>query len=62
MTCCELEDVWQCDFCGTQFENGVADPGPGEEPRCPQCLLYQARRLEPDEIGDFVVTKATRFR
>lgn len=62
MQCCELDQVWQCDFCGTQFESGVADPGPKGEPRCPQCLLYLAHKIEPEAVGDFVVTKRTPFR
>ncbi len=56
------EDVWECTLCGTQFLEGVADPGPGGEPRCPQCLLYETRPLPPQEIGEFVVTEHTGFR
>jgi hypothetical protein len=61
----ELSDdseVYECTFCDTQFERGVADPGPNGEPRCPQCLLYLARPILEEEAADFIVTRSTRFR
>lgn len=63
MTCEAIpNDVFQCDFCETQFEDGVADPDIDGAPRCPQCGLSQARPITPAEQGDFVVTRATKFR
>jgi hypothetical protein len=58
----EVSEVFECSFCRTQFENGVADPGHGGEPRCPQCFLSATRPVTPEEVGDFVVTRGTRFR
>lgn len=58
----QLEEVFQCSFCETQFEADVADAGPSGEPRCPQCGLLNARRLKAGEIGEFVVTRGTKFR
>ena len=58
----EPQDVYECAFCGTQFENGVADPGPRGEPRCPQCLFYTTRPVAPGDVADFVVGHGTPFR
>lgn len=55
-------ELFQCEFCETQFAAGVADPGPDGEPRCPQCGLTMARPITAEEAGEFVVTEATRFR
>jgi hypothetical protein len=54
--------VYECDFCECQFEPDVADAGPDGQPRCPQCGMYTAHRVAPDEIAEFVVTRGTRFR
>jgi hypothetical protein len=63
MSCsADRPEVWECTFCGTQFVKGIADPGPNGEPRCPQCLIYDARPLASGEIGEFVVAERTRFR
>ncbi len=58
----EAEHVWECTFCGTQFVAGVADDGPNGEPRCPQCLICEARLVSEEEIGDFVITDRMPFR
>ncbi len=58
----EVDQVWECTFCGTQFVDGVADGGPNGEPRCPQCLICDARPVSGDEIGEFVVTNRLPFR
>jgi hypothetical protein len=55
-------EIYECTFCNTQFERGVADPGPNGEPRCPQCLLYLARPILEDEAAEFIVTRGTKFR
>lgn len=61
---CEPDDVeiYECTFCNTQFERGVADPGPNGEPRCPQCLLYLARPILEEEAADFIVMRQAKFR
>ena len=56
-----MNAIYECRFCGTQFEEGVADPGPNGEPRCPQCLLFDATPVPPGEEKEFVVTAATPF-
>jgi hypothetical protein len=53
--------VYRCSFCGIAFEDGVADPGPAGEPRCPQCGLYEATVIEGDP-PPFVVRRTSRFR
>lgn len=58
----EVDEVWECTFCGTQFIPGVADPGPNGEPRCPQCLICEARLVPEPEIADFVITERMPFR
>jgi DNA-directed RNA polymerase subunit RPC12/RpoP len=63
MSCsAEPQDVYECLLCGTQFENGVADPGPQGEPRCPQCLFFSARPVAASDVGEFVVTRRMPFR
>lgn len=52
---------YRCLECETIFEFLVADPGPGGEPRCPQCLMWSSEPFQPGE-EDFVVTAATKFR
>jgi hypothetical protein len=54
-------DVMQCDFCECQFEPGVAGLGPNREPRCPQCGTCAAHPVPPEEVGDYVITRGTRF-
>lgn len=56
-----MMDLFECNFCGTQFEKEVADPGPNGEPRCPQCLLCDARPVVPGEEKEFVVTALMPF-
>ncbi len=51
------DEVVQCDFCGCQFEPGVAGVAANGEPRCPQCGVAMAHRLSPEEVGDFVVMR-----
>lgn len=53
--------VYRCSVCGTAFEDGVADPGPEGQPRCPQCGLWEATLVE-GEVPRFVVRRTTRFR
>ena len=62
MACCGGDPVYRCTFCETQFEAGVADPGPDGEPRCPQCGLFMAEPVVPGEEAEFVVRAATPFR
>jgi len=56
------EPVWRCNLCGTEFEEGVADPGPDGAPRCPQCLMCDATRIVRSEYQSFVIRKTSRFR
>jgi hypothetical protein len=56
-----MTEIYECRFCGTQFVSGVADPGPGGEPRCPQCLLCDAVPVPPGKEREFVVTMTTPF-
>lgn len=63
MSCsAEPQDVWECNFCGTQFVKGVADAGPDGEARCPQCLLCDAHPVSGDAIGEFVIEERMPFR
>ncbi len=62
MPCSLPDEVFKCDSCECEFEAGVADAGPNGEPRCPQCGMTEARRLEPEDAGDFIVTRGTKFR
>jgi hypothetical protein len=52
---------YRCLNCELIFEEGIADPGPKGEPRCPQCLLLDSEPYQPQE-EDFVVTRGTKFR
>ena len=53
--------VLRCRFCETLFEDGVADPASGGEPRCPQCGLTDAEPAVASD-DDFVVRAGTKFR
>ncbi len=54
-------ELFQCQFCETQFERGVAGQGLNGEPRCPQCGLTNARPIPPEQAGPFVVTRGLTF-
>jgi ribosomal protein L37AE/L43A len=54
-------EVFECDFCETQFERGVAGETRSGEPRCPQCGLAKAHRIAPEAAGPFVVTRDFGF-
>ena len=56
-----MSEIYECNFCGTQFEADVADRGPNGEQRCPQCLLLDARQIARGEEKDFVVTAVMPF-
>lgn len=53
--------LFQCDFCDTQFQRGVAGENRNGEPRCPQCGLTKARPLPPEQAGPFVITRDWSF-
>jgi DNA-directed RNA polymerase subunit RPC12/RpoP len=55
-------DVYECALCGTQFEQGVSDCDATGAERCPQCGFSEARPITAAELGEFVVTRATKFR
>ena len=57
-----LPRVFRCDECGFVFEEGIADPAPGGEPRCPQCGLSSAREVNALEVEDFILRQGTKFR
>jgi len=56
-----MNEIYECNSCGTQFEADVADRGPNGEQRCPQCLLLDARRVARGEEKEFVVTALMPF-
>ncbi len=59
---CVIPHVFRCDECGVLFEEGIADPAPGGEVRCPQCGLSNARAVDALQIEDFVLRHGMRFR
>ncbi len=55
MSCDSIPDeVYQCDFCHCQFEPGIAGVDANGEPRCPQCGLFMAHLIPPEEVGNSV--------
>ena len=56
------EIVFECDLCACQFEPDVADADRDGRPRCPQCGSSTAHQVGPQNLGEFVVTRGTRFR
>ncbi|HUO84427.1 MAG TPA: hypothetical protein VM534_04855 [Thermoanaerobaculia bacterium] len=55
-------EVRRCNLCRTEFEEGVADPGPGNAPRCPQCGLWDSQPIERSEDQQRIIRRTTRFR
>ena len=58
----ELDVVYRCNLCHTEFEMGVVDPEKEGEARCPQCFMSDAIPIERSEYQKFVIRKGTKFR
>ncbi len=54
--------TFRCDECGFLFEDGIADPSPAGEVRCPQCGLSNAREVDRLQVEDFVLRRGMKFR
>ncbi len=58
----KIEALRRCRECGTLFERGVADSGPGSEPRCPQCFLLSSDEVLCVDTRELVIGESTPFR
>jgi len=58
----EIEALRRCRECGTLFERGVADPGAGGEPRCPQCFLLSSDEVFDVDTRELVIRESAPFR